>query len=479
VASRVVAAIRRSAVLAAALSFVWPGLGQGWAGAWRRALLLAAPMMLLAGIGLLVFVTQGTYRTAGLLLQPTVLLALLLVNTVVLAYRSGAIVDAFQVARRRWPAAGGVPRQGGSLFALGVLLGATVLMHSWIGLVTYKTYDTVVSVFHEPEATPTPTPEPTTNPSASPTATPQPTPEPTPEPVWSDNGRLDLLLIGGDAGPGRWSLRTDTMILLSVDVATGRAALFGIPRNMINVPLPDGPADFFECRCYPDLLNSLFTYAIAHPEYFPGVDEERGYRAVQDAIATLTGADIDGQVVVTLNGFVRLVDALGGLDINVPYAVYDARYPPPDGSSNVEIYIPAGQQHMNGWTALAYARSRHQDNDYNRMDRQQLVLRALRRQVDPCILIPRITELLDVARDSLWTNVPIAQLPDLFSLGARVDAGSIARYQFWPPTIKERLDGVSIALVQRWVATAFDNPPTPTPIPSASGTPAATPAPLC
>lgn len=479
-ASRVIAAIRRSAVLAAALSFVLPGLGQGWTGARRRAIILAAPIMLLAGIGLLVVITQGSYRVAGLLLQPSVLIGLLVVNLLLLAYRSGAIVDAFRLARRRWPAGGGNARSGAGYFGLGVLLGVTLLMHSWFGLVTYKTYDTVAAITHDTGATPTPSPTPagTVDPSAVPTPTRAPTPEPTPLPVWSDNGRLDLLLIGGDAGPGRWSLRTDTMILLSVDVATGRSAMFGIPRNLTHVPLPEGPDGAFECRCYPELLNSLFTYASAHPEWFPGSDDNRGYIAVQDAIAKLTGLQIDGQVVVTLQGFVRLVDQLGGVDINVPYSVYDERYPPPDGGSNVELWIPAGQQHMNGWTTLAYARSRHQDNDYNRMDRQQLVLRALRRQLDPCVLIPRIFELLDVAKDSLWTNVPVSQLPELFSLAARVDPGAIARYQFWPPDIREHLDIESINLIRTMVRTPFRSQPSPTPVPS--GTQASpTPAPVC
>ena len=100
-ASRVGAAIRHSAVLAAALSFLWPGLGQGWAGARRRALLFAAPMMLLVAAALLVLLVQGRARAFGLLLQPGVLLVLLGLNVVVLAYRLLAIVDAYRVANRR------------------------------------------------------------------------------------------------------------------------------------------------------------------------------------------------------------------------------------------------------------------------------------------------------------------------------------------------------------------------------------------
>jgi LCP family protein required for cell wall assembly len=465
----VIAAIRHSAVIAAVLSFLWPGLGQGWVGARRRALLFALPMMLLLAAGALLLMVQGRARAFGLFLQPGVLLALLALNVAVLGYRLLAIVDAYRVASRRWPSAEQGQTAVGAVL-LGLVLGSTMLMHGWLGFVGFKTYDLVASVFHAPQTTPTPLPA-SLAPGETPGPTPVPTPIPTPVPVWSDNGRLDLLLIGGDAGPGRWSLRTDTMIVLSVEISTGRAAMFGVPRNLVNVPLPDGPAEAFDCRCYPDLMNSLFTYAIAHPEIFPGADEDRGYRAVQDAIAKLTGLEIDGQVVVTLGGFVRLVDALGGLEMTTKDSVYDAQYPDPLSTHNVAIYIPRGYHHFDGWHALAYARSRHQDNDYNRMNRQQEVLRALRQQLDPCTLIPRIPELLDIARQSLWTNIPVERLPDLFAIGARVNPASIASYQFWPPDINEKLDITSINRVRVMVRTAFTGP-APTPAPSAAATPA-------
>ncbi len=455
-ASRLIAAIRRSAVVAAVLTFVWPGLGHAMVGARRRALAFALPMMLLAVGGLLLLTVQGRGRAFGLLLQPSVLLVLMALNLVVLAFRTTAIVDAYRLARRRWPPVAG-SRTAVATILLAVVLGGTLLMHGYLGLVGYKTYDFVESAFH-PSSTPTLVPTPTLPPGETPGPTPVPTPVPTPAPVWSDNGRLDLLLIGADAGPGRFSLRTDTMIILSVDIATGRAAMFGVPRNLLDVPLPDGPAKAFACRCYPGLLNSLFVYAVAHPETFPGPDEDRGYKAVENAIAALTELQIDGQVVITLGGFVHLVDALGGLDMTTRDSVYDSNYPDPLSTRDVAIAIPAGHHHFDGWHALAYARSRHQDNDYNRMDRQQEVLRAIRAQLDPCALIPRIPTLLDIAKNSLWTDIPVERLPDLFEIAARVDAANIARYQFWPPDIKETLDIESINKVRKMVLSAFLGP---------------------
>jgi LCP family protein required for cell wall assembly len=466
----VIAAIRRSAVIAALLSFLWPGLGQGWVGSRRRAILFAVPMMLFLGAGLLVMIVQGKARALGLLLQPGVLLLLLALNVAILVYRLFAIVDAYRVAARRWPPVVEQGRAAIGLVVLGVLLGGTLLMHGWLGLVGFKTYDTVVAISH-PFSTPTPVPAASLAPGETPGPTPVRTPNATPEPAWGDNGRLDLLLIGADAGPGRFSLRTDTMMILSVEVSTGRAALFGVPRNLINVPLPDGPAEAFDCGCFPDLLTGLWRYAAEHPETFPGPDEERGYRAVQEAIAKLSGLQIDGQVVVTLGGFVRLVDALGGLDMTTKDSIFDARYPDPLSTHVGSLYIPRGFHHFDGWHALAYARSRHQDNDYNRMNRQQEVLLAMRRQLDPCTLIPRIPELLDIARDSLWTNIPLDRLPDLFEVGASVGPGSIATYQFWPPEIREHLDFESINKIRLMVRDPFGDAPSPTPRPSSTATP--------
>lgn len=466
-----IAAIRHSAVVAALLSFVWPGLGQGWVGSRRRAILFAVPMMLFLGAGLLVMIVQGKARALGLLLQPGVLLLLLALNLAILIYRLFAIVDAYRDAARRWPPIPGQGRAAIGLVALGVLLGGTLLMHGWLGFVGFKTYDTVVAISH-PFSSPTPSPAASLAPGETPGPTPLPTPIATPEPAWGDNGRLDLLLIGADAGPGRYSLRTDTMVILSVEISTGRAALFGVPRNLIDVPLPDGPAEAFDCGCFPDLLTGLWRYAAEHPEIFPGSDEERGYRAIQEAIAKFTGLQIDGQVVVTLGGFVRLVDALGGLDMTTKDSIFDARYPDPLSTHNVTLYISKGFHHFDGWHALAYARSRHQDNDYNRMNRQQEVLVAMRKQLDPCTLIPRIPELLDIARDSLWTNIPLDRLPDLFEIGARVRPGSIVSYQFWPPEIKETLDLASINKVRLMVRTAFSEAPVATPRPASSSTPA-------
>lgn len=453
---------RRPAALAAFLSFVLPGLGQAFVGAWRRALLLVAPFVAIL-IVLALVAGEGGARFVGLILQPRVLLVVFAVNLAIFALRLFATGDAFRLAMRLPGARNTASRsQLAILAALVIVLG---LSHGWVAAVTYMAYDTINTVV----VTATPTPQPSTAPG-SPGATADPT---FPGPGWAADGRLDLMLIGSDAGPRRISMRTDSMILLSVDIATGRAAMFGFPRNLRNAPLPPYSANAFACRCYPDLLNSIFVYANEHPEWFHGEDDLRGYYAVQETLQELVGRPIDGMVILDLNGFVRLVDAFGGLEIYVPVAISDSHYRAEDGITGVPMYLPAGQQHLDGHMALFYARTRHQDNDYNRMQRQQDVLQALRRQLDPCSLVFRLPELLDIVHDSLWTNVPIDTLPELLAVGSRVEADAIVGHMFWPPDIPENLDASAIESIRRIVADAFvsSTPGSPGPSPTPTATP--------
>ena len=92
----------------------------------------------------------------------------------------------------------------------------------------------------------------------------------------------------------------------------------------------------------PALLNSLYVYASAHPGQFPGNNSVRGLRAVQLAIGTLIGRKLDGMVLVKLQGFVKLVNAIGEIDINVPRAIYDSHYPLENGTGDVVVDVAPG-----------------------------------------------------------------------------------------------------------------------------------------
>lgn len=461
--------LRRSATLAAMLSFLLPGLGQLVLGSVRRGLLFLVPIVALVGVvaGL---ASADLVRFLATLLRPDVLLAIFVLNLCLFGWRSLAIVDAWRAA------AGGTPRKALTTMVVAALVVATAATHAAIGAATYMTYDTVTAITSDegfgtlPDDSPTPpptaTPEPI--PGVTPAPTPEPTPSPTPPPKPLADGRLDVLLIGADAGPGRWSLRTDTLIVLSVDVETGRAALFGIPRNLVNVPLPKESREAFPCGCFPQLINALYVYASGHPNDFPGKDATRGLRAVQGAIGELTGLKLDGMVVVKLQGFVRLVDAIGGLDIDVPEAVFDKHYPLENGAGHIVLNIKAGHHHFGGRMALAYARSRHQDSDYHRMERQQITLTALGRQLMGQPLLTKLPELLGIAKDNLWTNLDIDDLPAFIELAQRVDIAKMGRYTFIPPKYPEFLDKAAIKRIRAVVAKAFPpiDPPAPTPQPT-------------
>jgi LCP family protein required for cell wall assembly len=490
-----------AAPVAAPLSFLVPGLGQAALGRRRRGVLIALPaIVILAGAGVAAVALAADPSAAlDLLPGPEVVAALLVLQGVLLAYHVAAILDADRLARAARPRGRAGRLVGGALLA--VLVGASVVLHATVGYVEAEAGGALGAVFDPgggggdwaipppdfapdvtatplatTSATPTPAPTvtplpsltpaptataaPTTAPTPTPTPAPTPAPSPTPRavPAWARDGRLDLLLVGSDAGPDRWSLRTDTLIVLSVQVKTGRAALFGIPRNLVGVPLPPESAAAFPDGRFPGLLNALYVHAMAHPEAFPG-GEARGMRAVSGAVQELVGIPLDGMVVVNLGGFVRLVDELGGLWIDVPEPLFDRNYPLEDGSGYLVLDIRAGCQHLDGRTALAYARSRHQDSDYGRMARQQTVLLSLRRELDPVELVPKVPALLRIVGDSLWTTIERGDVRGLAKLAAKVDARRVARVQFAPPGYPSHLDDAAIERIREAVRTVFDGPP--------------------
>jgi LCP family protein required for cell wall assembly len=463
--------LRASVTLPALASFLWPGAGHWILGARRIGLLLAIPQLALlvaVGIGL----ANGGSTILGWLLDPLVLVGLIGFNLVLLLSRAYAIAGS--TAR----ASAGTPGRASLVFML-VLVVLSVAIHGEATRMGWSAYETLTTVFSPtgPQggafgSAASPSPSPTPRHPVGPLGTPEPLPTPEPRPDWAADGRLNLLLVGSDAGPGRWKLRTDTMILLSVDIETGRAALIGVPRNVRFAPMPP-PLDATFPNGYPDLLNALWVWVEEHPGSFPGDPAIAPFDAVQETIGLLTGLDVDAMAVAELNGFVQAVDALGGLDMTIPSPVYDARYPNPDGTGFVELYLPAGPQHLDGWHALAYARTRHQDSDYQRMQRQQSVLVALQRQLR-CGLAFRITELLGIARDTVWTNLPLDGLARLVGVMGRVDPDEVTRLTLAPPAFSPNLDATTIdrirAAVQEALAGAIASP---TPSPSASGEPSA------
>lgn len=190
---------------------------------------------------------------------------------------------------------------------------------------------------------------------------PTPTPLPTQLP-WGGSDRITVLLMGIDRRPGDpFISRTDSIMLISYNPATNQASILSVPRDLYVVIPGYGR----------DRINTAFVYGAR------GNNPAAGAALSMQTITYNLGVPIDHYILVDFNAVTQTVDALGGIDVNVPFDIYDPTYP--DMYYGYDpLYIPAGWQHMNGEVALKYARTRHVDNDFGRAQRQQQVVLAVR-----------------------------------------------------------------------------------------------------
>jgi LCP family protein required for cell wall assembly len=265
----------------------------------------------------------------------------------------------------------------------------------------------------------------------------------------------------------------DVMMLVEVDVATGRVAMFGFPRNMVNVPLPPGAArNASPCGCFQKLLNEVYTDAtFYYPELWPGEGSVSGIAAVRATISELTQRPIDAVLVADLWGVIKVVDAMGGVEMNVTEPVYDKNYPDPILGS-ILLKIDAGQQRFDGRLALAYARSRHQDSDYGRMRRQQALLLAIRDQLGAGVIL-NAPALTTAAKGYVWTDLPRASLPNLVDLFSRAGNAPVRLVRFAPNSFPAYQNAASIAKIRRIIAGAFPEISLPSPSTVATPSPSA------
>ena len=434
----------RSAFTAAFLSLLFPGLGHAYAGAWYRAVAFAAApfllLALLAGAAL-----SYKIEILGVALQPPVLVGILVGNVVAYIYRIVAAVDSYRVVRYlNRVADGGAGRLGparASLapISLAGLLAVILVMGGAHAAVAY--YDlqalTAVEIFNPSDTGGSgggASPAPGTPDAPVGTASPEPSLPPAsvgaaaaPSLVPWNGGRLNVLLIGTDQRPTEGTWNTDTLIVASIDPASRQVAMFSLPRDTVGVPLPPIPARSVFGATWGRKINLLFGQARARPDLFPG----GGYEGLKDTLGYLYGIPINYFVEVDFSGFKTVVDALGGVTVNVQVPVVDNYYPGDDGT--LRVYIPTGVQHMSGSQALIYSRSRHGSNDFDRASRQQRVILSLRQQVDFTTLIQRLPDLVQSTSNAVKTDFPIAKLPQLIELASRIDIGNIRSFVFSPP----------------------------------------------
>ena len=477
------AAPRRGSPFAAAfLSLLFPGLGHAYLGAHRRALGFAAPPVLIGALLAGIAVRLDVFQLAGLAVQTWFIAAVFAINLVALGWRAAAIIDAWRIAR--WLATGAtIGRRGrgpiGAAAPVAIAGLAAVLLVMSVVHVAIARYDLLLSsttaCIFDPEATgcgsiattsPDATGEPTDEAGASPEPSAMGTPVPSVSiPPWNGTDRLNVLLIGADEQGGGHN--TDTLIVLSVDPATNQVAMFQLPRDTVDVPIPEGPARSVFGPVYTRKINNWFTSVRNREDLFAGTDRTRGYNGLKAILGELYQVEIKYYVEVNFEGFQQIVDALGGLTVNVQVPVVDDTYPA-GGGALARVYIASGMQHMTGAEALVYARSRHASTDFDRGARQQRVLLSLRQQTDIASILPRVDSFANALATSVRTDIPRELMPRLLGLAARVSTPDVQSYVFAPPFYGTESEGGSrgyiivprLDRIQAAVQDAFTTDPT-------------------
>ncbi len=414
---------------AAAWSAIVPGAGQWYAGARTRAV-----QFFVIDISLIVLALLAAQDKTAILkawVRQRDLILMMLGSLAFLAYRMWSAYDAHLLVADR------IRNQPGLRMAAVVAIGAVLVApHAVFGYYDLAQYN-LLGIFPDDQpiaAAPAPTTSTTSDPAtppvtgdeAQPTTT---TPPPTEPPIWDGLERLNILLLGADDSPTRSGLRTDTMIVLSIDPTSGDTALISIPRNYARAPLPEGHG-VWDCQCFPQLLNDLYFAGFQHPNAFPGPGTP-SENAIKGAISEVLGIPIHYYAMVNLAGFVGVIDALGGVKIDVPSAIIEPDYGGPGIEGRVEI--PPGVQVMDGYTALAYSRIRSQSSDYARMNRQRCVIKAVLDQSDPLELLAAYPSIARVLRNSMLTDIPRSRLPDFIDLLPKIDTAEIVALSITPP----------------------------------------------
>lgn len=219
---------------------------------------------------------------------------------------------------------------------------------------------------------------------------------------WNGTSRFNILLMGIDRRPGESGLqyRSDTMILASLDPKTQQLGLLSIPRDLY-VPVPG--------YNQPQRINTALTLGeLQRPGYGPTL-------AMQTVQYNL-GMGINSYVVADFTALIKVIDAIGGVDVDVPYAITDNLFPNMYYGYD-PLVLNAGLQHMDGYTAQKYARTRHGDSDFERARRQQQVLFAIRSRILSLESLPQLIiqapSLYGSVSENVYTQLSLDQIIQL------------------------------------------------------------------
>ncbi len=284
--------------------------------------------------------------------------------------------------------------------------------------------------------------------------------------------RINILLLGIDRRSGTaWGHLTDTIIIVTVDRANKTAGMLSIPRDLyLTIP---GYGE-----------NRINTANVLGEKYrYPG----GGPALLKRTIEQNFGIPIDYYIMVDFQGFVKIVDALGGIDVNITRKLHDTQYPDPkpaDPYRYKTVHFDPGFQHLNGTRALEYARSRMSTSDWDRAGRQQQVLLAIREKALSLGLLPKLPSLIPTMAGSFKTDMSLNDMIEMAGLGPQVDLGNVKQVVLKPPLMygHKTSTGAAVQLpvwdkINPAVADLFSaplvvqataTPPPPTPTPTTS-----------
>lgn len=251
-------------------------------------------------------------------------------------------------------------------------------------------------------------------------------------------GRYNILLLGGDAGDGREGMRPDSINVVSVDAATGRSVIVGVPRNLEGVrfpatsPMSKVYPDGFFCPTHECLINAINTDVEEnHKDLYPK-SKHPGLEATKEAVEETTGLDINYFVVMDLDGYRELIDALGGvrIDLNVQVPLYI------EANGKISDSVgPGSNIHLDGTRALAFARAREDSTDYQRMARQRCLMNAMLTQLDPGTVLTKFEAIAKAGQGLVLTDIPPSESGNLVELAAKAKNLPVATVSLTPPLI--------------------------------------------
>jgi LCP family protein required for cell wall assembly len=232
---------------------------------------------------------------------------------------------------------------------------------------------------------------------------------------------INILLLGSDTRPDQGVTRTDAMILVHINPASGRVSLLSLPRDLwVQIP------GFGHQR-----INA--AYPIGEKQLGPGY----GGALAKETLSGLVGVPVQHFLLVDFEGFKKVIDTIGGITIDVPKAIDDPSYPT-DDYQTIAVHFNPGPQHLDGEHALIYARTRHADSDFGRNQRQQQVLMAIFQSVRDQGLLSQLTNLDDYTgalRDYVRTDISRSDMLRLARMAGGFKSDSIQRYAIGPDMV--------------------------------------------